>query len=227
MRAKYRRISLAIPVPITKLSLASLKYLGYLRDIEVTHSFSTDIRCIEAEYTREEADRRRAALIDTSPEVDIDLLPEEASSTTPAFGPSGTAVISTSSQNVILAALTPLRGSIDDLSIRVTTCERRKGEASEVTALQAEIADLRKDDVDDEDDLEIPQATTGDVQRDESTMNESNAETDEEQIQMQEESIHRDLPNLAKISMHATTILAEVTLGTKTREQTDAPGINA
>ncbi|KAG5599390.1 hypothetical protein H5410_030760 [Solanum commersonii] len=103
-------------------------------------------------------------------------------------------------ESIIVAALIPLRASIDTLTTRVEACESRHGETLEVTTLKVEVVDLRKDvdylkstyftslleAADDMDALatfEIPSATTKDVHRDDLVADESEAETDEEKIE--------------------------------------------
>ncbi|KAG5585220.1 hypothetical protein H5410_045654 [Solanum commersonii] len=201
MWAKQRQTSLPFSVLITELCRCAGVPQDDIRNIEVTPSSSNDIRCIEAEYICEKAHMKRAALTDTSSEVDVDSIPAEASVSTPSSRLLGTSALtsllhapgtSSSSQlgrdvpftieASILAALTPLQTFIDNLTTRVEDFKSRKGETFEDMALKAEVAYLRKDDAFET--SEIPLATTRDVHRDKAALDESNVETTEEQIEI-------------------------------------------
>uniref|UniRef100_M1DFN6 Uncharacterized protein n=1 Tax=Solanum tuberosum TaxID=4113 RepID=M1DFN6_SOLTU len=103
---------------------------------------------IEAEYIREEADGRRAVPADISPDVDVDSLLAEASSSTPASE--------------------PLEWRKDVDYLKPTDFNSLMEAADDKDALGT---------------LEIPPATTGEVQRDGTSEEESDTETDKEMIE--------------------------------------------
>lgn len=48
-----------------------------MTDIEVTPTSSTDIQCIEVEYTQEEAHKRSITIVDASPKIDVETIPAD------------------------------------------------------------------------------------------------------------------------------------------------------
>ncbi|XP_015168623.1 uncharacterized protein [Solanum tuberosum] len=97
LRAKQTHTSLPFPILITELCQSAGVPREPSSDIEVTPFFSTDIRSIEAEFTRDKDDRRRANPTDTSPEVNVDSFSAATPSSTPTSEPSGIPAPATSS----------------------------------------------------------------------------------------------------------------------------------
>ncbi|XP_049399707.1 uncharacterized protein LOC125863728 [Solanum stenotomum] len=130
-------------------------------------------------------------------------------------------------ERALLAALTPLQTSIDDLTVRVATCESRQRVTLEVTALKAEVADLRKDvdylkstdftsfleavdDMDAPANSEIPLATTGDLRERDIVVYDDLADLEDAMFETARQTSLRD----TSMVVCSGVVAADVTSGT-------------
>lgn len=90
MRAKKSQTSLPFPELITELCGQARVPIVAKTDVEVISTSSTDIRMIKEEYSRDKAERKRTASMDTSLAVDLETLATNATPLTQAGEPSGT-----------------------------------------------------------------------------------------------------------------------------------------
>uniref|UniRef100_M1D8T9 Polyprotein protein n=1 Tax=Solanum tuberosum TaxID=4113 RepID=M1D8T9_SOLTU len=117
-------------------------------------------------------------------------------------------------ERAILAALIPIRTSIDDLTAKVEICEKGHGVTSEVVLAN----------------FEIPPATTKDVCMNDVAADGSEVETDKEQLDAQEETIYGYLPDLEETIVQSViqTLLTETSMAGSSGANIDAaPGTDA
>ncbi|WMV29447.1 hypothetical protein MTR67_022832 [Solanum verrucosum] len=123
LRAKQSQTSLPFSVLFMELCWRARVPFVAKTDMEVTFTSFTNIWRIEAKYTRDEAERRKAVPVDTSPAVDVDMLEGDTYLPTHANEPS----------------------ALDALTVRVEACEQGGRQSADVTALRAVVAGLRGD----------------------------------------------------------------------------------